>query len=434
MQSAKELICQLKNHAVAAFWSTPAAVFLFAIVPAFFGLSVTVRWVLAVTMLVLSLGILIWEQAPLRRISASLLEAARQAEADAEKCRRQILNLEEACGRMELERKNAEEEWKTQLREHVGRIAEEQARAVGALQQAGGLGLENERLLAEHRRLDQALSEASARRRLSETRIADFDRRLREVGEAHAANAGKLKESEQEVLRLKENVHTLRAESDSLRQNSARLQRELEVAARERSDTELRLSQMKQDLDLLRSRAEGAEKRVTYLESELPTQEQFVARREIEKLLQDERAVKRELESEKSALESRAAELEQQAGEAEQLIKELHERWQERVAESKPQVADHFTWKVNYFRDHEVVLNFVNRGLRMDLIDATSQPALAVEVPADRHLARNESATIRFSSRALLPQEFLVRIRMTAFAQEASFRIRPFADNKIERV
>jgi hypothetical protein len=233
---------------------------------------------------------------------------------------------------------------------------------------------------------------------------------------------------------LKENVHTLRAESDSLRQSSARLQRELEVAARERSDTEQRLSQMKRDLDLIRSRAEGAESRVTYLESELPTREQFVARREIEKLLEDERAVKRELESEKSALESKVVELKQQAGEAEQLIKELHERWQERVAESKPQVADHFTWKVNYFHDNEVILNFVNRGLTMDLIDTTSQPPLAVEVPAGRHLGRNESGTIRFSSKTLLPQEFLVRIRMTTFAQEASFRIRAFADNKIERV
>ena len=69
MQSAKELICQLKNHAVAAFWSTPAAVFLFAIIPIFFGQSVRVRWVLAVILLVLSLGILIWEQAPIRRIT-----------------------------------------------------------------------------------------------------------------------------------------------------------------------------------------------------------------------------------------------------------------------------------------------------------------------------------------------------------------------------
>src|SRR5262245_25084880 len=109
MQSAKELICQLKNHAVAAFWSAPAAVFLFAIIAVFFGQNVTVRWVVAVTMLVLSLGILIWEQAPIRRITASLLEATRQAEADGENARRQIQSLEEACGRMELERKNAEE-------------------------------------------------------------------------------------------------------------------------------------------------------------------------------------------------------------------------------------------------------------------------------------------------------------------------------------
>ena len=100
MQSAKELISQLKNHAIAAFWSMPAAVFLFAVVPAFFAQSVTVRWALAVTMLVLSLGILIWEQAPIRRICASLLEAVRQAEADAEKNRQRILDLEEARSRM----------------------------------------------------------------------------------------------------------------------------------------------------------------------------------------------------------------------------------------------------------------------------------------------------------------------------------------------
>jgi hypothetical protein len=434
MQSAKDLICQLKNHAVAAFWSTPAAIFLFAIVAALFGQSVTIRWVLAVTMLVLSLGILIWEQAPIRRISALLLEITRQTEAEGEKCRRQVLDLEETCRRMELDRKNSEEQWATQLREHIGRAAEEQARTAAALERAKGLALENERLLAEHRRLEQEVSEASARRRLSDTRMEDFEGRLREVGGAHAANAGKLKESEKEVLRLKENMHTLRAENDSLRQNSARLQRELEVAARERSDAELRLSQINQDLGLLKRRAEAAESRVTYLEGELPAQEQFAARREIEKVLEDERAVRRELELEKSALESKVAVLTQQAGEAELVIKELHGGWQQRVAESKPEVADHFTWKVNYFRDNEVILNFVNRGVPMDLIDATSQPALAVDLPAGRHLARNESGTIRFSCARILPQEFLVRIRMTAFPQEVSFRIRAFADTKIERV
>jgi chromosome segregation ATPase len=385
-------------------------------------------------MLALSLGILIWEQAPLRRICASLLEAVRQAEADAEKNRQRILNLEEARSRMELERKNAEEEWKTQMHEQVGRLAEEQARTDAALQKAESLRIENARLLAEQSRHDQELSEASARRRLSETRNQDVEQRLREVENAYAASAGKLKESEQEILRLQDNAHTLRAEGDSFRQNSGRLQRELEVAARERSDTELRLSQMKQELDLLRSRAEGAETRVRYLESDLPAQEQFAARREIEKLLRGEQAVKRELELEKSTLESKVALLEQQAREAEQLIKELHKRWQERVAESRPQVADHFAWKVNYFRDNEVILNFVNCGVPMDLIDATTQPALAVELPADRHLARQESGTIRFSSKTVLPQEFLARIRMTAFAQESSFRIRAFADNKIERV
>jgi len=430
MTSAKELLCQLKTHAEASLWSLAATVFIFAIVPAFLDPSVRLRWALAAGAFVLSVGILGWARPPIRRICALLLEAAQRAEAD----RGRILELEESCGRTELEKKNAEAELETKAREHVGHVAEEQARTAAAIQQAESLRLELERLRTEHHRLNQELSESSARRRLTETRNQDFDRRLREAEDAYAASVSKLKESEQAVLGLRETARALRSEGESFRQGSVRLQSELELVAKDRSNMELRLSQTKQELELLKSRADGAEARVSYLESGLPAQQATAARQEIEKLLQAEQAAKRELEVEKSGLESKIVELEQQARKDAQVLKELHEVCREKLAEPKPQVAEHFTWKVNYFHDNEVIFNFVNRGLPVDLIDATCDPALTVDLPSVRHVGRNEPATIRFSSRTILPQEFMVRVRMTVFAQEASFIVRAFDETKIERV
>ena len=258
-----------------------AAVLLSGIVPALFVQSVTVRWAVAVTMCLLAVGGLIWAQTAIGRISAALQEVTHQAEADSEKSLRQIRDLEESRGRMELEKKNAEVECAAQAREHLGRVAEEQARTTAAVQQAEGLRSEKERLLAEHKRLELELVETSGRCRLSETRNLDSDRRLREVGDAYASSVGQLKESERELLRLKEDARALRVENESLRKNSVALQRELEVVVGERSKTELRLSQVEQELDSLRSRAEDAEKRVKYLESDQPAQEAFAARREI---------------------------------------------------------------------------------------------------------------------------------------------------------
>ena len=331
---------------------------------------------------------------------------------------------------MELEKKKAVEGQGEQER----RIAEEQARAAAALQQADGFKQEKERLMADYRRIGQELTEAVDRRRLAETRNQDLDRRLREVETTYAGSFGKLKESEQEIVRLKESVQALRAENDSFRQNLDRQLRELEVAGHERVATETRFFHLKREVDALKSRAEGAEEKARYLEGDLPKQQEFVARKETEKFLEAERAKNRELELQKSALESKIQELERKAAEAEQLIKELHQLLQEKLAEPQPQMADHFVWQVNHFHENEVTLNFLNRGVPMDLIATHSQPGLSIESPVGRHLARNESGSIRFSSRAKLPAEFLMHVRMTAFAQEASFRIRPFAETKIERL
>jgi len=430
MHSAQELIRRLKNQAGAAFWSMPAVVLLLAIFPAFFDLTGALRWTLAILMLVLSLGIAVWAQSLIGTICASLLETTQQAQDEHEKRNQEILDLKETCRQAEVEKKKAAEERGEQER----RIVQEQARAADALQQADALKQEQERLLADHRRIGQELAEAVDRRRLSETRNQDLDRRLREVETTYAASFGKLKESEQEIIKLKGSAQALRAENDSFRQNLARQQRELEATGHERSAAETRFFHLKREADALKSRAEGAEERMRYLESDLPKQQEFVARRETEKLLQDEQAKNREMELTKSALESKIQELESKAGEAEQLIKQLHQHLQEELAEPKLQMADHFAWQVNHFHENEVTLNFVNRGVPMDLIATTSQPGLTIESPVGRHLGRNESATIKFSSRAKLPQEFQVHVRMTAFAQEASFCIRPFAETKIERL
>src|SRR5262249_36332475 len=145
-------------------------VLILAFLPAFFDLSGALRWALVILMLVLSLGIAVWAQSSIGKICASLLAAIQQGHAEDEKRGQEILDLNEKCRQMELERKNAAEE----RREHELLLADEQARAAAAVQQADGLKQEKERLLAEHRRAGEELTEAVDRRRLSETRNHDL--------------------------------------------------------------------------------------------------------------------------------------------------------------------------------------------------------------------------------------------------------------------
>src|SRR5262249_28360172 len=147
--------------------------------------------------------------------------------------------------------------------------------------------------------------------------------------------------------------------NDTFRQNVARQVRELEVAGNERVAAETRFFHLQREVDGLKSRAESAEEKVRYLESDLPKQQEFVARKETEKLLLNEQARNREMELQKSALESKISELERKAGETEQLIKELNQLLQQKMAEPKPDLASHFMWQVNHFHENEVTLNFV---------------------------------------------------------------------------
>jgi len=346
---------------------------------------------------------------------------------------------------MELDRKNSQEEWKEATREHSRQLAEAEERFAAANERFEALKAEREPFLAEQKRLEGELSESLMRRQALEGRSTDLDRRLAELRDAYGGDFAQIKEARQEVLRLGENIHALQAELQVHRDRSVKLQRELEVVTLERSNSELRQSQLERDLGAFRSRAEGAEKTVQYLEADRPAEEELAARRrENERLLANDQILKREcqalkeraeiIEAAKSALAAKASEYEAQAAQTEVVISELHQRLRERLVEAKGEVPEHFVWKVNYFRDNEVTLNFINRGIPIDLIEATSKPALSVELSSGQHLGRNEEGRVKFSSRQTLPQEFVVKVRFTAFAQEASFRIRPFQETKIERL
>ena len=145
MHGAKELIFKFKDHASAAFWSLSAAVFVFAVLLVLLGESAAVRWALAIMMLLVCIGILIWAQEPVRKICASLEQATGQAEAEGETRRQKILELEETCNRLEREKGNIQEECETKTRQHLDRVSEEQARVAAVLQQAEGSRLEKER-------------------------------------------------------------------------------------------------------------------------------------------------------------------------------------------------------------------------------------------------------------------------------------------------
>jgi hypothetical protein len=105
-----------------------------------------------------------------------------------------------------------------------------------------------------------------------------------------------------------------------------------------------------------------------------------------------------------------------------------------RHQEPRESTLDHFVWRVNSFQAREVVLEFVNRGVTIDLFEVVSEPPLQCERPSPCTLKRAAEGRVRVFSSEPLPEEIVVRCRYTLYPQEAAFRIRPSGPVKLQRL
>jgi cell division protein FtsB len=359
---------------------------------------------------------------------------------------RQISHLEEALGSIQREGINEQNALKDQIRTGV-RELERLGRSRADLEsQLETLRSEHGHLKTEWQGLRNQLSDCQSRRQILESRNSELDARLAKLGEEHVQGSDRLRHSELETRKLTETVDSLRRESEVLRAHGLRLRQELDAVTIQLSNQAIARDRLDLELESTKRLADGAEQRMRELEVDRPANEELASlRRTMDEMLLKERASGRErdalmercrmLESEITDLQADLGRSHVRQTAAEQLIKELHSVSSRSLAEDKCRVAEHFVWKLNYFRDNEVVLNFENHGVPVDLMDVLSVPVVDADIAGARRVERHAESSIRLRTTRRLPEEILVRVRYAVFSQEASFRLRPFDGSaKIERL
>jgi hypothetical protein len=151
-----------------------------------------------------------------------------------------------------------------------------------------------------------------------------------------------------------------------------------------------------------------------------------------------------EVARERAALADRSREeaegtirrLEEKVAASDSVIGELQDEVRNVSAEPRSDMAKHFSWRLNFFDDHEVKLSFTNDGATVDLVEVSAEPALTCAFEGARRLERGADGTIlvRSPKAGKLPDDFRLNVRYTLRTQQAVFRLRPYSPNKIERL
>lgn len=395
----------------------------------------------------LLLAIAWWSEQARARLGQALAREVDSATTQATEARTEARKLQEICSQLETARTEFEEQARIRFRQAEARATEADTRAAAVAGEMAGLQSQMDEMGGQKQSLQLELRETAARRAALETRNLDLEERLRDFSEQTGEESVRLKTAERELKRVLESEAVLRAEGDTYRSHALELRRELDALTAEHANSRFRESQIAQKLQRLEGRATGAEELAQAAQMKLADDEpQETLRRELHRLQAGEKAWQREsqalrergglLETELTAAQDELRTQTAKAAEAQALVDELHQNLRSARAEPKLQMAEHFVWKVNYFHSKEVTLNFINKGLDMDVIAVETEPRVAAELPGARFLPRGAEMRVKFATGtdANLPQEFVVRLVYSVIRQEARFRLQPFEANKIERL
>jgi hypothetical protein len=245
-----------------------------------------------------------------------------------------------------------------------------------------------------------------------------------------------------------------KAELDRLRANEAQIAAECQRLRNqgERMELELRGFQFREralseEVEILRRKAADAMAAAQSASAQRALHEELAARRnELDRLGEELSHQKSQVElaRERASLAERSREeaaatiqrLEEKIEASDSVIGELQDEVRNVSAEPRSDMAKHFSWRLNFFENQEVKLNFTNDGAMVDLIDVFAEPAVPCAFEGTRRLQRGADGTVlvRPAKGAKLPDDFKLTVRYTLRTQSALFRLRPFSANKIERL
>lgn len=412
--------------------------------------SIGVGWIGAILFTVGS-AVLLWKtrtawMESFLRMCREREELERSREMAADRAMRAEFALQQLEQDHEVELQILRRELESQQKTQQLRMTEEAAKMLGKADAARrDAEAERDRLSTECRSAKDALAECLARRQSSELRLTEWDQRLHLLAEERSVLAGDLRLARLEIQRLSDESRRSDADAVAFSNQVIRLSKELEAARLERANLELRLTQASDQAAALDFRAESAEMEAASLQRDRQSHHQLDWQRaELDRLANDNRAVERErealkqriqiLEAAQDTVQQELARYRATISESQALIASLHQTLQTGAAEEKLDVASHFIWVVNYFRENEVLLQFENRGVPMEIIDVHTEPELLGQVESGRSVGPGATGRLKMTGPGKLPNEFVARVKFTIFPQEAAFRIRPFADQKLERL
>ncbi|HEX3718455.1 MAG TPA: hypothetical protein VH595_10855 [Verrucomicrobiae bacterium] len=301
------------------------------------------------------------------------------------------------------------------------------------------------RLNRENAGMADQRADAISRRQSLQNQYFELEKTANEIRAIHLEKSEQQRRTLTELDQLQNDLKKIQTERESATADVARLKREVETLGMQHSNTGLRESKLKSQVAELEARVETSDRELRNLKANTALQEELASRRaEIGRLCeqiddltrQRDAAIERGalLEQEKSEVSAKLPELTAQLARTDSIIEQLQDECRQTRGEPRHEMARHFVWKINFFKEQEVVLNFVNDGAEVDLIEARTEPELRCEIPGNKRLERGAEGRIRVTSGQRLPGEFVLKVRYTIYPQEASLKIRPFDSAKIERI
>lgn len=326
------------------------------------------------------------------------------------------------------------------LAKAVSELDETRARLEALQSSIGELTNQNVALQSER-------AEAIQRRQLLQAQYQDLETTSRQLGASHTERTVQYRSALEVAEQAKVELDRLRASEAGLAAEGQRVRHQVERLEQELRGFEFRERAFKMEVETLRQKAADATAAAQSASAQRALHEELAARRtELDRLAEELAHQKSQVEAargqaqlaERAREESAAAiqRLEEKVEASDSVIGELQDEVRNVSTESRSDMAKHFVWRLNFFETQEVKLNFANDGATVDLVDVFAEPSIPCTFEGGRRLERGGDGVIlvRPPKGAKLPEEFKLTVRYTLRTQSATFRLRPFSPNKIERL
>jgi hypothetical protein len=332
------------------------------------------------------------------------------------------------------------EDLSQRLADSTGLLNETRAQLAALQSSIGELTHQNASLQSER-------AEAIQRRQVLQAQYQDLEATSRQLGASHTERTGQYRTAMEAAEQARAELVRLRSSESELTLEAQRLRHQVERLEQEFRGSEYRERALKQEVETLQLKVTDAVAAAQSASAQRALHEELAARcNELDRLADELAHQKSQVEvaRERAALADRSREeaegtirrLEEKVAASDSVIGELQDEVRNVSAEPRSDMAKHFSWRLNFFDDHEVKLSFTNDGATVDLVEVSAEPALTCAFEGARRLERGADGTIlvRSPKAGKLPDDFRLNVRYTLRTQQAVFRLRPYSPNKIERL